>query len=389
MGSSLSTIVVFLPFALLPGVTGAFFKPLALTMVLALLASFFLSAFAVPVATRLLERRRKTRGGDDEEEDPTTEADDVGSRRAGQTGATTGATRTTPPRPAPWTVRWSRRAVGWWPVAALVLVGLGAGGYLLVKALDTDFLPAMDEGSIILDYWTPPGTSLAETTGMLREVERVIQSIPDVAGYSRRTGTQLGFFITEPNRGDYVIELEPRKQRRPVDEVIADLRSKIAAVEPAVQTDFGQLLEDNIGDLTGGVPQPIEIKVFGEDQATLRRTAKKVASIAESVQGVEDVFDGITISGPDPAHRAEAGGAVAPEPDHRGPPPGRPDRPRRHRRRRPADRRAGLRRAGLHPGRAATSPGSTCSPPTARPSRSPTWPPSRPAPRKRRSTGTT
>jgi len=288
MGSSLSTIVVFLPFALLPGVTGAFFKPLALTMVLALLASFFLSAFAVPVATRLIERRHATRDGDepdpDGQDDRSDESDENEEDDAPQT--------------VPRTVRWSRRAIGWWPVAALVLVGLGVGGYLLVKSLETDFLPAMDEGSIILDYWTPAGTSLEETTGMLREVERVIQSIPDVAGYSRRTGTQLGFFITEPNRGDYVIELKPRKQRRPVEEVISELRTKIAAVEPAVNTDFGQLLEDNIGDLTGGVPQPIEIKVFGENQATLRRTAKKVATIAENVQGVEDVFDGITISGP-------------------------------------------------------------------------------------------
>ena len=298
LGSSLSTIVVFLPFALLPGVTGAFFKPLALTMVLALLASFLLSAFAVPVATRLLERRRGRTSGEPrgESEDDEAATEQVEAREPAAP-ADPDETQDAP-APAPWTVRWSRHAIGWWPVAALVLVGLGTAGYALVKALDTDFLPAMDEGSIILDYWTPPGTSLAETTGMLGEVERVIQSVPDVAGYSRRTGTQLGFFITEPNRGDYVIELEPRRQRRPVDEVIADLRSEIAAVEPAVETDFGQLLEDNIGDLTGGVPQPIEIKVFGEDQATLRRTAEKVASLAEGVPGVEDVFDGITISGP-------------------------------------------------------------------------------------------
>ena len=88
---------------------------------------------------------------------------------------------------------------GW--VALLALAILLAGGWLLYARIGTDFLPEMDEGSIILDYWTPPGTSLTDTDRMLDEVEKVIVSLPDVAGYSRRTGTQLGFFITEPNTG--------------------------------------------------------------------------------------------------------------------------------------------------------------------------------------------
>jgi Cu/Ag efflux pump CusA len=133
---------------------------------------------------------------------------------------------------------------------------------------------------------------------MLLHAEKIIQSLPDVETYSRRTGTQLGFFITEPNRGDYVIKLKPRSKRRPADEVIDDLRSRIAATEPAIRTDFGQLLEDNIGDLTGGAVQPIDIKVFGEDQAALQNAARKAARIVAGVRGVEDVFDGIVIAGP-------------------------------------------------------------------------------------------
>jgi Cu/Ag efflux pump CusA len=156
----------------------------------------------------------------------------------------------------------------------------------------------MDEGSIILDYWTPPGTALSDTDEMLRQAEQVIQGLPDVAGYSRRTGTQLGFFVTEPNRGDYVVQLKPRGQRRPVEEVTDALRTGIARVEPAIHTDFGQLLEDNIGDLSGGVPQPIEIKVFGEEQAELQKTARRVAHLISGLPGIEDVFDGITIAGP-------------------------------------------------------------------------------------------
>ncbi|HKI85943.1 MAG TPA: efflux RND transporter permease subunit, partial [Thermoanaerobaculia bacterium] len=151
---------------------------------------------------------------------------------------------------------------------------------------------------IILDYWTPPGTSLADSDAMLKQVDAIVEALPDVATYSRRTGTQLGFFITEPNRGDYVINLKPRGQRRPVGEVIDDLRARIAKVEPAITTDFGQLIEDDIGDLTGGVPQPIDVKLYGDNQELLQKTARQVAAILTKIHGVEDVFDGITIAGP-------------------------------------------------------------------------------------------
>jgi multidrug efflux pump subunit AcrB len=177
---------------------------------------------------------------------------------------------------------------------ALLLVS----AYVMYGRIGTDFLPSMDEGSIILDYWTPPGTSLTETDAMLRAAEQVIDSVPGVENYSRRTGAQLGFFITEPNRGDYVIKLKPKNQRRGVDEITDELRTRIATVEPAIHTDFGQLLEDNIGDLTGGAPQPIDVKIFGDDPATLAQKADQVAQLLAKVPGVEDVFNGITIAGP-------------------------------------------------------------------------------------------
>jgi multidrug efflux pump subunit AcrB len=156
----------------------------------------------------------------------------------------------------------------------------------------------MDEGSIILDYWTPPGTSLTDTDQTLGQVERIIAAQPDVATYARRTGTQLGFFVTEPNTGDIVIRLKPRGQRRRLEEVIDDLRSRIAAAEPAVRAEFGQPLEDAIGDLTGGEPNPIDVRIYGEDQAVLQQKAKTTAGVLDGIRGVEDVFDGITIAGP-------------------------------------------------------------------------------------------
>jgi CzcA family heavy metal efflux pump len=273
VGSSLSTTVILLPFALLAGIVGAFFKPLALTMALALGVSFAVAALVVPVSIEWL-----------------------------------GFGRRATPAPAAVSPRLSRflagyeRLVGWcirragWTTAALggsiVLV------VLLYRTIGTDFLPRMDEGAIILDYWTPPGTSLTDTDAMLTEAEKIIRALPDVATYSRRTGTQLGFFITEPNRGDYVITLKPRGSRRDVETVMDDLRDRIQAAEPAIRTDFGQLLEDDIGDLTGGEPQPIDIKIFGNDPAQLEQKARQIAGILAQVSGIEDAFDGIVIAGP-------------------------------------------------------------------------------------------
>jgi CzcA family heavy metal efflux pump len=284
LGSSLSTVIIFLPFAFLPGITGAFFKPLALTMSIALTVSFFICVIAVPIAMTGLEKHHR---------DPLQHGGSSESSAANSGGwkAFIHAMET-----------FYRRSVHMFvdhgPVAALGLLVLAVAGGLLYRQIGTDFLPAMDEGSIILDYWTPPGTSLSDTDAILNEAEKTIMALPDVESYSRRTGTQLGFFITEPNRGDYVINLKPRGQRRPLDDVTSDLRSRIAAVEPALHTDFGQLIEDDLGDLTGGEPQPIDIKIFGSEPALLEQKAKQIAQIAASTRGVEDAFDGITIAGP-------------------------------------------------------------------------------------------
>ncbi|HEY4229267.1 MAG TPA: efflux RND transporter permease subunit, partial [Thermoanaerobaculia bacterium] len=262
-GSSLSTIVIFIPFALLSGVAGAFFRPLALTMGIALAVSYVLSALAVPLAASRLRVGRRARE----------------------------ARRARPPRVA-------RFFIAHPSIALAATIALLIGGVILYRAIGSDFLPRMDEGSIILDYWTPPGTSLTDTNQILGEVERIVIGVPDVATYSRRTGTELGFFVTEPNRGDYVIRLKPRGQRRPVEEVIDALRGKIAAAEPSLHVEFGQVLEDVIGDLTGGEPQPIDVRIYGEEQALLQQKARDAAKLVAGVPGVEDVFDGITIAGP-------------------------------------------------------------------------------------------
>jgi cobalt-zinc-cadmium resistance protein CzcA len=283
VGSSLATTVILLPFSLLTGVVGAFFRPLALTMALMLTGSFFLAWAIVPIA---MSRSQRSGTPPESPEEPV------------QRGRY---------------ARFVEFLVRHPSIAVLVTAVLVASSALLLVPIGTDFLPEMDEGSIVLDYWTPPGTSLSETDAMLRDAEQAFRTLPDIAGYSRRTGAQLGFFVTEPNTGDYVINLKPRSERRAIDEVIDDIRRRIEAVQPAVEVDFGQLIEDEIGDLTGGEPQPIDLRIFGGDEQVLQARARQIASILEHVEGVEDVFDGITISGPalriavDPIRAARAG----------------------------------------------------------------------------------
>lgn len=286
LGSSLSTTVILLPFALLTGVVGAFFKPLALAMALALVVSFAMAYVLVPLSIARFGYRARASNTSSESPDESPAGGEMGAWRRFVARLDQGWERT---------VRLF--VMHGWVAAGSIALLIGAA-YLLYRGIGTDFLPAMDEGAIILDYETPPGTSVTDTDEMLRHAEVAITSVPDVAGYARRTGTELGFFITEPNMGDYVIKLKPRPERRRIDQVIDDIRGRIADVEPAIRTDFGQLLEDNIGDLTGGSPQPIDIRIFGSDLTLLQAKAREVADAISQVRGVEDVYDGIVVAGP-------------------------------------------------------------------------------------------
>ena len=166
----------------------------------------------------------------------------------------------------------------------------------LRATLGSGFLPEMDEGSLILDYVLPAGTSLAESDRILRDVEKIIDGVPEIAAWSRRTGDQLGFFITEPNTGDYALRLRNGK-RRAADAIADDLRDRIEHSQPAMEVEFGQLVEDVIGDLTTN-PQPIEIRLLGDDRAMLQRKAVETATMLRKVNGVVDIKSGVVVTGP-------------------------------------------------------------------------------------------
>jgi len=267
VGSSISTIVIFVPFLLMTGVAGAYFQVLTNTMIITLVCSFFVTWIGLPVIYLLLTRKPKLASSKNKHEEH-----HVHKQR--------------------W-VRWF--ILRPWLSLAIV-AGFVAVIIIVPRLLKTGFLPDIDEGSIVLDYSSPPGTSLEETDRMLREVEKIIVKQPEVAAYSRRTGTQMGFFITEPNRGDYLISLKKNRDKT-TDEVISDLRKKIASTQPALIIDFGQVIGDMLGDLME-TAQPIEVKVYGNNRQVLEDLSKQIAAALNSVKGTADVFDGIVIAGP-------------------------------------------------------------------------------------------
>lgn len=268
LGSSISTIVIFIPFMLMSGVAGAYFNVLTNTMIITLVCSFFVTWLGLPVVYLLFSRKKSIAKNNVKKQ----EHHEVKTQN--------------------WVSFFILR-----PWISFIMMGaLIAVIVIILPRLETGFLPEMDEGSIVLDYTSIAGTSLEETDKELQEVEKIITSTPEVAAYSRRTGTQMGFFITEPNNGDYLIQLKS-KRNKTTEEVIDDIRQRVESSQPALRVDFGQVIGDMLGDLMTSV-QPIEIKIFGDDQQKLHELATQVSHVVEHTAGTADVFDGITITGP-------------------------------------------------------------------------------------------
>jgi CzcA family heavy metal efflux pump len=268
-GSSGATIIIFVPLAFLTGVTGAFFKALSITLASSLVVSFLAAFFVIPL---LADHFIKTSDVDTEAQSGPIFGRVLSSYRSlfGRLQA----------RPS---------------LALSALVVLIVAGSLAYRQVGSGFMPSMDEGGFILDYISPPGTSLTDTDALLQQVERILHSTPEVLTYSRRTGLQLGGGLTEANTGDLFIRLKPFP-RRNIEEVMSDVRARIAKEVPGLNVEFFQLMEDLIGDLTA-VPQPIEIKIFGDDSAALNRIAPRVAAAITQVAGVTEIRDGVVLAG--------------------------------------------------------------------------------------------
>ena len=259
IGSTLTTVVVFVPLGMLSGVVGQFFRALSITLTAAVLISLVQALTLIPVLAGFAAKRRQGHAA----------------------GHTAGALERTYSRTLDATMR--RPAFG----IALALL-LAVGGVLLYRVTGSGFLPEADEGGFVVDYLTPPGSALEETDRLLQGIEQTLRDTPDVAAFTRRTASELGLFATQQNSGDILVRLKPRGSRRPSDEVINDLRDKFAEVAPQVEIEFVELLQDMIGDLEGA-PTPIEVKVFGDDPDTLERISEQVEHVLEGISGVVDI----------------------------------------------------------------------------------------------------
>jgi CzcA family heavy metal efflux pump len=306
VGSTITPIVVFLPLISTTGVTGSFFRALAITMTVSLLSSLLLALTWTPTLSQYFVRRKDTLvGGKVSTEDHSAAAllEAEEAHLSGFFG-----------RIVDFYSRVMRQLLH-----RPLLITVGSATVLVLsfvcyKLLDSDLLPSMDEGGFILDYYTPPGSSLAESDRILQRIEEIIRSQPEVENTSRRTGLQLGLAaVTEANRGDFTVKLK-KGRRRDIDDIISDIRSEIKKTEPGADVEFVQQLQDMIGDLSNQ-PEPVVIKLFSPDGKLLNSTAPRVAEAIQKIPHVVDVLDGIenTISGPavtyqvDPIVAARAG----------------------------------------------------------------------------------
>jgi multidrug efflux pump subunit AcrB len=288
IGSTVTPIVVFLPLISITGVTGTFFRALAITMAVSLLTSLALALTWTPNLSQYFIKRKTVAS------EGTGEIDEqrlIAAEEASLSGFFL--------KVISFHERWLRRALErplWLGVLSLALIAVA---YACYHFSGSDLLPEMDEGGFVIDYIMPAGSSLAETNRVITHIEQMLRDTPEVESTSRRTGLQLGLAaVTEANTGDISVKLKS-KRNRGIEDIIEELRQKIKTQEPAIDVEFIQVLQDMIGDLTSA-PEPIQIKLFSPDAALLEQWAPKVADSISKVGGVVDVLNGIdnTISGP-------------------------------------------------------------------------------------------
>jgi multidrug efflux pump subunit AcrB len=321
IGSTITPVVVFIPLIVITGVTGVFFRALAVTMTVSLLTSLGLAVTWTPTLSQYFIKGDKDNNGspgapENRDGEPTNETgsspEDNDARKllAAEEKHLSGFFL----RVVNFHERWLRRALERPKLLVIFSAALIVVSYLCYTFSGSDLLPEMDEGGFTIDYIMPAGSSLAETNRVVSHVEQMLREVPEVESTSRRTGLQLGLAaVTEANTGDILVKLKAKRDRD-IEEIMSDIRADIKQQEPALDVEFIQVLQDMIGDLTSA-PEPIQIKLFSQDPKQLEEWAPKVADGIRKINGVVDILNGIdnTISGPavtfqvDPSVAARAG----------------------------------------------------------------------------------
>ena len=263
VSSTLTTVVVFAPLAFLSGVIGAFFSSLALALSAAIFASLVLALTVVPWVA--------SGGG---QHDPAWEL-----------------------RLAAWVARSSRRWVERPLALSIVVLAVVASAVVATRWVETGFVPELDEGAYVFDYYTPIGTSLAQADELATRIDTMLRADPDVQTFTRRLGVEMGPpRATETSRGDAIVRLKPH--HRPIEQLMEEQRAQAAALLPGVRIEIIQLMQDMLGDLEGN-PEPVEVKVFGPDEPGTRAQAARVAALLKDIPGLVDLFDGQVACSPE------------------------------------------------------------------------------------------
>lgn len=278
VGSSLTTVVVFIPLVLLEGIVGQFFRAMAIALAVGILVSMFVSLTLTPIVS----------------------AGKLGPRKGEKTSR-----------------RWMDSVSSFYErnirvmlrhpwLTASIILAIAVIGSLLAAHQSTGFLPSMDEGGFVLDYWMPVGTSLTETDKNCRKIEKILMETPEVSAYSRRTGLELGFFVTEQYTGDFLVTLKSRDERdRSTEEVVEELRSRVAREIPQLPVSFIQIMQDTINDLAGN-PAPLDVKVFGNDYRVIQDFSDRVVTVMEKTPGVVDISPGVSFGSPEISYQLDA-----------------------------------------------------------------------------------
>jgi multidrug efflux pump subunit AcrB len=343
VGSTLTTVLVFVPLAFIVGVYGQFFASLSWALSIAVLVSMVISLTLIPVfAARFLAGRPMPGPGP------------IYNFLANAYEAVLSVALRVPRL----TLFASVAAVG---LGVLLYTGIpstkpaeeGKPPEPLVKGLKTGLMPAMDEGAFVVDYLGPAGMPLEDTEHNAKEIEEVLAENPDVDAFVRRTGAELGLFATQTNRGDIQVVLRPaeddpvsllRKRERPkfsevekeVKEAGLDIKKKegrdwvrakyrrrpvtdiMKEIEGELEEKFTehqfkietiQIMADELNDLSGA-NKPIEVKLFGADYKELREIAEKIEKTVKkdgkiTIPGIKDLDIHVLAGNPDLAVKVD------------------------------------------------------------------------------------
>ena len=252
-------VLVSIPLFALPGIEGRLFAPLGIAYIVSILASMLVSMTVTPVLSYyLLPKMKRLHRGD---------SPIVRRLKAWDTAL------------LHWSLARTRPVLG--AAAVLVLVAVAS-----VPFFPRAFLPAFNEGSLVMGMTFTPGTSLAEANRMGTLAETLIAQVPEVAKVGRRTGrAELDEHAEGVHSSEIEIDLKPSKRSR--EEVMASIRNQLAGIPASVA--IGQPISHRLDHLLSGVRAQIAVKIYGDDIDTLRGLAEDLRGRVAAIPGLVDL----------------------------------------------------------------------------------------------------